>query len=136
MKRITLEATEENILNSIKDNTYNRCRDIRDFIEVLDTIEGNMFISLDARWGEGKTFFVRQVEKTLEYMSKKLWEEEYPGLIDDLKPYFQNAIFASLELENTYLPIYFNAWLYDNHLNPLMALLMVTIKSEELLVQY
>ena len=131
MKRLTLEATEENILNSIKDNTYNRCRDIRDFIEVLDTIDGNMFISLDARWGEGKTFFVRQIEKTLEYMSKKSWEEEYPGLIDDLKPYFQNAIFTSLELEKTYLPIYYNAWLYDNHDDPLMSLIFTIVKKAE-----
>ena len=34
-------------------------------------IDGNMFISLDARWGEGKTFYVRQIEKTLEYQTMK-----------------------------------------------------------------
>ena len=73
MKRLTLEATDENILNSIKDNTYNRNSDVKDFIEALDTIEGNMFISLDARWGEGKTFYVRQIEKTLEYLTRRTW---------------------------------------------------------------
>ncbi len=64
MKRLTLEATDENILDSIRNNTFYRIGNIRDFVETLDTIEGNMFISLDARWGEGKTFYVRQIEKT------------------------------------------------------------------------
>ena len=76
MKRLTLEATDENILNSIKDNTYYRNPDVKDFIEALGEIEGNMFISLDARWGEGKTFYVRQIEKTLEYVTKKMTGEE------------------------------------------------------------
>ena len=39
MKRVTLEATDENILNSIKNNDYQRNSDVRDFIEALDTIE-------------------------------------------------------------------------------------------------
>ena len=30
-----------------------------------------MFISLDAKWGAGKTFYVRQVEQTLDYLTKK-----------------------------------------------------------------
>ena len=60
MKRSTLEATDENILNSINNNTLH-CNDVKEFVETLDSIEGNMFISLDAEWGEGKNFFVRQI---------------------------------------------------------------------------
>lgn len=71
MKRATLEATDENILQSIKEQNGTRNTEIKDFIEALELIEGNMFISLDARWGEGKTFYVRQIEKTLEYQTMK-----------------------------------------------------------------
>ena len=53
MKRATLEATDENVLKSIKgQNSAQRNLEIKDFISALDMIEGNMFISLDARWGE------------------------------------------------------------------------------------
>ena len=51
-------ATTDNILESIKQNNFNRNKDVKDFIEALDMITGNVFISLDARWGEGKTFYV------------------------------------------------------------------------------
>jgi hypothetical protein len=67
MKRETLDATDKNILESIKDSKIpGRDKDIEECIEAIKMIEGNMFISLDARWGEGKTFYVRQIEKTLE----------------------------------------------------------------------
>lgn len=76
MKRYTKEATDENVLESIKNNTLNRAKDVKDFIEILESIEGNMFIGLDAKWGAGKTFYVRQIEKTLEYLTKKKWMED------------------------------------------------------------
>ena len=128
MKRLTLEATNENILNSIKDNTYYRNPDVKDFIEALGEIEGNMFISLDARWGEGKTFYVRQIEKTLEYVTKKMTGEE-PDVVEKLSPYFQNTVLDSISLKQSYLPIYYNAWLYDNHDDPLMSLIYTIVKK-------
>ena len=128
MKRLTLEATDENILNSIKDNTYYRNPDVKDFIEALGEIEGNMFISLDARWGEGKTFYVRQIEKTLEYVTKKMTGEE-PDVVEKLSPYFQNTALDSISLKQSYLPIYYNAWLYDNHDDPLMSLIYTIVKK-------
>lgn len=131
MKRTTLEATDENILNSIKENTYGRNVDVRDFIEALETIEGNMFISLDARWGEGKTFYVRQIEKTLEFLTKRMWENEQSDIVEDLKPYFQNTVLNSIDLKQSYFPIYYNAWLYDNHNDPLLSLLFTVVKKSE-----
>lgn len=130
MKRLTLEATDENILNSIKENTFGRGADVREFVETLDSIEGNMFISLDARWGEGKTFYVRQIEKTLEYLTKRDWEEEL-GILDELKPYFENTPLNSIQLQRSYLPIYYNSWLYDNHDDPLMSLVLTIVKKSE-----
>jgi hypothetical protein len=49
MKKLTKEATVENVLESIKENTYDRTKHIKDFITALDMIEGNMFFSLDAK---------------------------------------------------------------------------------------
>ena len=133
MKRLTLEATDENVLGSIKEDTLNRASDIRSFIEALDDIEGNMFISLDAGWGEGKTFFVRQVQTTLEYLTKRTWEaEDKNDKFNEMEPYFENSKLNSIDLEKSYLPIYYNAWLYDNHNDPLMSLVFEIIRKSEI----
>lgn len=126
MKRVTLEATDENILNSISNNTYSRNDDVKDFIEALDAIEGNMFISLDGRWGEGKSFYIRQVELALKYLVQKKWENDKERV---LAPYFQNPIWKDIDLKHSCFPVYYNAWYYDNHDDPLLSLLYVILKQ-------
>lgn len=131
MKRATLEATDENVLKSIKgQNSAQRNLEIKDFISALDMIEGNMFISLDARWGEGKTFYVRQIEKALEYQTmKKFSTEDTNDELDRMKVHFTGTELEDIDLGNSYFPIYYNAWLYDNHTDPLMSLLYVVVKK-------
>lgn len=127
MKKLILEATDENVLHSIESDTLQRSPDVKDFLTMIDMIDYNAFISVDAAWGEGKTFFIRQIEMTMKYHYKKYFGE--PTGQQETEAFQNNKILKDLELDHTYLPIYFNAWLYDNHLNPLMALLMVTIKQ-------
>ena len=130
MKRATLEATDENILQSIKEQNGTRNTEIKDFIEALELIEGNMFISLDARWGEWKTFYVRQIEKTLEYQTMKNFStDDTQDELDKMKLYFTGTTLEEIDLKHSYLPVYYNAWLYDNHGDPLMSLLYVIVKK-------
>lgn len=130
MKRYTKEATDENVLESIKNNTLNRAKDVKDFIEILESIEGNMFIGLDAKWGAGKTFYVRQIEKTLEYLTKKILAPMCPEDKEkELECYFEESGLKDIELEKSYFPIYYDAWLYDNHSDPLMSLIFSILKG-------
>lgn len=55
-QKYNIEATEDNVKAAIKNNMYDRANSIKNFIEGLDMIEDNVFISLDAKWGQGKTF--------------------------------------------------------------------------------
>lgn len=112
MKKATLEATDENILQSIKEQKgTERNTEIMEFIKALDLIEENIFISLDARWGEGKTFYVRQIEKTLEYQTLKNFEtDDNKNKYEEMKPYFEKTVLEDIELGNSYLPVYYNAW--------------------------
>ena len=127
MKRSVFEATDENFLNSIKYDQLQRSSDVKNFLAMVDTIDYNAFISIDAAWGDGKTFFVRQVEMTMKYHTKKVFKKE---ITEKEETAFQsNKTLGNLELQHTYLPIYFDAWLYDNHVDALMALLMVAIKQ-------
>jgi hypothetical protein len=132
MKKATLDATDENILQSIADQIGNRNARILEFIKILDAIEDNRFISLDARWGEGKTFYVRQIEKTLEYQTlKKFGTDDTKIELEEMKPYFANTVLEDIDLENSYFPVYYNAWLYDNHADPLRSLLLVISKKSK-----
>lgn len=85
-----------------------------------------MFISIDANWGSGKTFYVRQIEQTLNYLTRK--SKGLPTV--NIEPYFaENSILNSLKLNYTYFPVYYNAWLYDNHDDPLMSLVLTIVKQ-------
>ena len=126
MKKLAKEATIENVLESIKKNKYNRTQDIEDFIMALEQIEGNMFISLDAKWGAGKTFYVRQIEQTLNYLTRK---EKGLEIEKNVETAFSNSQLSRISLDHTYLPIYYNAWLYDNHADPLMSLMLLITKE-------
>ena len=129
MKKLTIEATEANVLDSIEHDTLQRTSDVREFLMMIDNIDYNAFIAIDAPWGEGKTFFVRQIGMTMNYFRNLATEHE---IGDREKKVFQNNhILGDLEPKYTYLPIYFDAWLYDNHTDALMALLMVMIKQSD-----
>lgn len=111
MKRATLEATDENVLKSIQESRgTNRCVRIMEFIQTLDSIEENRFISLDARWGEGKTFYVRQIEKSLEYLTmNEFGTDDSNDKTESLASYFVGTAIEGITLNNSYLPVYYNA---------------------------
>lgn len=131
MKKYVQEATDINIWTSLKENTFDRGKDIQEFIEGLELIEGNAFISLDAKWGDGKTFFVRQIEETLKYFRAKQMETEEKPLKDlnSYKYLKESAAVKQTIVEHIYLPVYYNAWMYDDHNDPLMSLLLVMTKQ-------
>ena len=131
MKKYVQEATDINIWTSLKENTFDRGKDIREFIEGLELIEGNAFISLDAKWGDGKTFFVRQIEETLKFFRAKQMETE-EKLLKDLESYEclkESVAVKETTVEHIYLPVYYNAWMYDDHNDPLLSLLLVMTKQ-------
>ena len=125
MMKYNLEATDENIMESIKQNTYRRIEYVKGFIEAIDLIDSNMFISLDAKWGEGKTFYIRQIEMTLKYLYLKKIGSDVSGL----ENVFEKSSLNNISLQSICLPIYYNSWLYDYHTDPLLSLLFVIVKQ-------
>lgn len=102
MKKYVQEATDENIWTSIKNNTFGRNKDIKDFIDGLELIDESACISLDAKWGDGKTFFVRQIEEVLKYvLANQRADEENP--IEKLPSYEylkDNEMMAKIDLKH------------------------------------
>lgn len=131
MKKYIQEATDKNVWDSLKNNTFDRAKDIQEFIEGLEMIEENVYISLDAKWGDGKTFFVRQIEETLKYFRAKMMETEQKPLknLESYEYLKESEAVKLTNVENLYLPVYYNAWMYDDHNDPLMSLLLVMTKQ-------
>ena len=131
MKKL-LDPTEKNIFLSIKKDTLQRSRDVKDFILLLERIDYNAFIAIDGDWGDGKTFFIKEIEFTLRYYRRKKLNMAVSKEENDA--FSHNSILGNiddLEVRSTYLPLYFNAWLYDNHGDPLAALLLSLTKQIE-----
>jgi hypothetical protein len=121
MKKYELDAIETNIIKTLVTNPIGRNSEVFDFLRLLDNIEGSAKISLDANWGDGKTFFVKQSALLLNYLRESSFErvpssdnnDVLTGLIDG----------NQISMDKTFIPIYYDAWLFDDHPNPILSLM-------------
>lgn len=83
---------------------------------MLIAVEPPYTFVIDAPWGSGKTFFVKQVAKALQMAN--------PALDPDLETLSATLGETATELPATpCLPIYFNAWEDDHFDNPILPIL-------------
>ena len=106
MKEYDLEMTKDNLKRSIENDTLNRNFKLNKLIEMLNVIGGNKIISIDGKWGCGKTFFLKQ----LEYINKNDF------ILKD--KFSEENIKAFKEKYEVY---YYNAWENDMHNSPLLS---------------
>lgn len=111
MKKNELIINNENIELTLKNDSLTRKPELIRLIKLLNVLDKNYTISIDGRWGVGKTFFIKQL--------LYLYEEEcginYFENIND-----KNAI---NDFKEKYIPVYYNAWENDDHENVLESLI-------------
>lgn len=66
IRSFELEPTRENLLNTLTRDLLERNKSVWQFARFCDAQEGKCSIAIDAKWGQGKTFFVRHVQMLLE----------------------------------------------------------------------
>lgn len=116
MKRVDEEPTPEAIEDALTQDPLHRKREIEDFLKMLIAVEPPYTFVIDAPWGSGKTFFVKQVARALQMTNPTLSQ-------DSAKP---STTFGNIDeelLKKPYLPIYFNAWEDDHFENPILPIL-------------
>ena len=86
MKTLTLNPTDENVLSTYLSDSIGRNKDIFHFVNILDSLEGSYSISLDGKWGSGKTFFVKQTKMVLE-ANNEFIESMSPEKKQMIKPF-------------------------------------------------
>lgn len=120
MKRIEQLPTPEAIAASIGNIAVNRNEEVLSFIDLLHQTEGPFTIMLDARWGEGKTFFVKTVEYVLKSANPQI--EFNLANHSDQSDLLDNVLTKAGEHDQPILPFYFNAWDNDFADDPISAL--------------
>lgn len=72
MKSLDLTPTNENVYNSLINDSIGRGEFVRQFVKMLNAIEDNCTIALEGNWGSGKTFFVNRSRWFLEHHNPNL----------------------------------------------------------------
>ncbi|HJI51527.1 MAG TPA: KAP family NTPase [Coriobacteriaceae bacterium] len=116
MKRADEEPTPKAIEDALTQDPLHRKREIEDFLKMLIAVEPPYTFVIDAPWGSGKTFFVKQVARVLQMAN--------PALDINLETLNATLGETATELPATpCLPIYFNAWEDDHFENPILPIL-------------
>ncbi len=108
MNDYDIEQSEERILESLKTNGLKRNIKLNNLIKLLNNIDCGKIISIDGKWGCGKTVFLKQLQ---------MLNEKEVGDIEDIdKDYLK-------DFKNKYIIYYYNAWENDYHISPLLSLI-------------
>ena len=130
LKSNEMLPTKDNILLSIKEDLVKRNESVWYFAHLCNQLDGGCTIALDAKWGYGKTFFVKQTEMLLDAFNDAeiaLQKEEKEEIKNSFSNYYNNE-------EKPFIPmvcIYYDAWLNDNMVDPLVSLVYEILKNSK-----
>ena len=125
-----LEPTRENLLNTLSKDLLERNQSIWQFARFCDAQDGKCSIAIDAKWGQGKTFFVKHVQLLLESFnefSSSLTKEERMAIKQAFSRYIGTGE-NSVELQPQ-VCVYYDAWANDNDSDPILSLIYEIIRG-------
>ncbi len=131
MKTLALNPTDENILSTYLSDSLGRNKDIFYFVNILNSLEGSYSISLDGKWGSGKTFFVKQTKMVLEANN-----EFAESMTQDKRQKIKEKQYSFFDADETLIPqvcVYYDAWENDSDEDPMLSLvysIMQTVSTD------
>lgn len=124
MKTMELQPTRENLIDTLSEDLLDRNVSLYRFISLLDHIEGCQSISIDAPWGAGKTFFVKQAKLVLDAFNPTVAfdsDEERNKITGAMTQFADRSGENDKELQPQ-VCVYYDAWSNDNDVDPLLSL--------------
>lgn len=122
LKQYNIEPTDENVLASLREDITGRNAFLAPFLEIID-LSFVSTLALNGNWGSGKTFFIKQAMMLLQWADADSGlDAGFRGELDLLIKNEQSGLTAST-LSGPYRTVYYNAWLYDDHNDPIQSLL-------------
>lgn len=130
IKSMELEPTRENLLNTLTKDLLDRNKSVWHFARFCDAQEGKCSIAIDAKWGAGKTFFVRHVQLLMDsfnQFTESMTREERASI---QSTFFQHI--RQCEDDPAIGPevcVYYDAWANDNDEDPVLSLVYEIVKG-------
>lgn len=133
LKSTNTEPRLDDFADAIINDTYHRNEDIFRFIDTLQAIDGHFAIALDGDWGSGKTSFVKESGLVINYLWSRYhtnanmdwfnWNNEtlHDQQKSDLGSKIDNMYPEGTDFNQ--IGIYYDAWHYDHHWDPLASLI-------------
>lgn len=126
MKSYSLQPTDENILESFCKDSIGRNQHVFRFIQLLNAIQDECCtIAINGEWGSGKTFFVKQAKLILDMLNPQTIVSE------DIRNKIQSYLPDEVKAANSLVSVYYDAWINDNHDDPILSLIYSTIASRQ-----
>ena len=123
MRNYSLNPTEENAYKLLRENPIQRNEYVFQFVRLLTHMEDNCYsVALNGDWGSGKTFFVKQVKLILDAHNPQF------HMKDETRREIQ-TLYKADEKPNSYATVYYDAWTYDNHDDPILSLVYAASQS-------
>ncbi len=128
MHSFELSPTPENILDCLEQDSIDRNSSIRNFITLLNSFNFGGSIALDASWGSGKTFFVKQVKMVLDAFNEHIDEQSGHSHINIKASIPCISAFQNLDIQPM-VSVYYDAWTNDNDVDPMLSLVYTILQS-------
>lgn len=125
MKNYSLKSSEENVLGTLKSNYLGRNSGLFRFVELLNGIDESCSISVNGEWGSGKTFFIRQAKLILDA------QNPFMLMAEDIRNQIKSLLPSQIQNIGCFSTLYYDAWLFDNHDDPILSLMYASILSKQ-----
>lgn len=128
IKGLELKPTKDNIYDTLKCDYLNRNDKLFRFIDHICSLQSSGIIALDGRWGSGKTFFIKQGIMIICSFS----DSKCDMSLDDtsrniVKELVKSKIGENHSIDDNILPVYYDAWRYDNDTDPLLSIILEVV---------
>ena len=113
------------------ENNVGRNEDVCYFISLLESLDEGNSIAINSSWGSGKTFFVKQIQMILG-AKNDFYNDDFSASEKEkiLKCYNLCCQEHRIDrVESLYLPIYYDAWEYDNDDDPILSIVYEIIST-------
>lgn len=127
MSNMALEPTYENLIHHYLEDTIARNDDLFYFVRILSGLNSGSAVALNAAWGSGKTFFVKQAKMLIDIHNPNsdidiecLKHEDIASIKDVYNKHNSGTEKYDMPKMAT---VYYDAWKYDDTEDPLLSLL-------------
>lgn len=130
IKSFELEPTKDNLLKTLKDDSIGRNQYIFHFVRFCNALDNKCSIAIDARWGNGKTFFVKQAKMVLDTYNPnivELTDEDKETVKEGFENFVDQA--SGFSILKPQVCVYYDAWANDNDSDPILSLTNEIIKT-------